>query len=43
MNIKQNIFRLGSIYKKWSRPINAKDHPPPPPPNNMQNEGGVPP
>jgi hypothetical protein len=31
MNIKQNIFRLGSIYKKLSRKINAITHPPPPP------------
>jgi hypothetical protein len=32
MNIKWNIFRLGSIYKKLSRPINAINHPPPRPP-----------
>jgi hypothetical protein len=30
MNIKWNIFRLGSIYKKLSRPINAINHPPSP-------------
>jgi hypothetical protein len=30
MNIKQNIFRLGSIYKKLLRPINAINHLPPP-------------
>jgi hypothetical protein len=29
MNIKWNIFRLGSIYKKLSRPINAVNHLPP--------------
>jgi hypothetical protein len=32
MSIKWNIFRLGSIYKKLSRPINAINHPFPPPP-----------
>jgi hypothetical protein len=32
MNIKYNIFRLGSIYKKSSRPINAINHLSPPPP-----------
>jgi hypothetical protein len=34
MNIKLNIFRLGSIYKKLSRPVNVINHlsPPPPPP-----------
>jgi hypothetical protein len=40
MNIKYNIFRLGSIYKKLSRPINAINHPPP---HNMQNGVDVPP
>jgi hypothetical protein len=30
MNIKWKIFRLGSIYKKLSRPINAINHLPPP-------------
>jgi hypothetical protein len=39
--IKQNIFRLGSIYKKLSRPINAINHLPPL--HNMQNGVGVPP
>jgi hypothetical protein len=29
MNIKWNILRLGSIYKKFSRPINAINHLPP--------------
>jgi hypothetical protein len=29
MNIKQNIFRLGSIYEQLSRPISAINHPPP--------------
>jgi hypothetical protein len=29
MNIKKNIFRFGSIYKKLSRPINAINHLPP--------------
>jgi hypothetical protein len=43
MNIKQNIFRLGSIYKKLSRPINAINHPPPHThTHNMQNGVGVP-
>jgi hypothetical protein len=42
MNIKYNIFRLGSIYKKLSRPINAINHLPPHP-HNMQNGVGVPP
>jgi hypothetical protein len=36
----EHFFRLGSIYKKLSRPINAIT---PPPPYNMQNEVGVPP
>jgi hypothetical protein len=40
MNIKYNIFWLGSIYKKLSRPVNAINHLPPP---TMQNEVGVPP
>jgi hypothetical protein len=31
MNMKQNIFRLGSIYKKLPRPINAINHLPPSP------------
>jgi hypothetical protein len=29
MNIKYNSFRLGSSYKKLSRPINAINHLPP--------------
>jgi hypothetical protein len=41
MNIKQNIFRLGAIYEKLSRPINAINNPPSP--HNMQNGVGVPP
>jgi hypothetical protein len=41
MNIKQNIFRLGSIYKLLFRPINTINHLSPPLPHNMQNGGGV--
>jgi hypothetical protein len=42
MNMKWYIFRLGSIYKKLSQPVNAINHLfPTPHPHNMQNGVGV--